>query len=513
MPEGAKRFEASRVTLGVIAAVACVASLISTVSVGAASGFEDTAGSTFESDIDWLAGEGITRGCNPPANTLFCPDDFVTRGQMSAFLHRALDDVLTPGAAVEFDDDNGNTFEADIEWLGATGVTRGCNPPANNLFCPNDFVTRGQMAAFMRRALDPDGGPPGSTTPSTTPGSTSTTAPTTTTTADTPPPGDAIWREVPDGGGPQDRHEAGFVAVGNRLYLIGGRGTRPIQYFDLGTGVWVNTGVSTTNLHHFQPVVIGDDIYIVGALTGTCCTVTTEPPATVVKVFDTATNTLSDTHAILTQFRRGSAGAVVHNGDIYVISGNTGGHGDDGTENLDLFTRYDPFGSPRWTALDPIPHPRDHFAAAMIGNRLFVAGGRTSEVGPITSVAMFAAVVPEVDVYNFNTSSWSTLTMLPSPRAAAATAALNGALYIIGGEGGALSDMGDPAWDRVDRLVPNTDWDTLDSIPVPRHGTGAATCADDIYVAAGAETRGGQDEVNDFHALDTEGDGLDCLTP
>lgn len=44
-----------------------------------------------------------------------------------------------------------NNFHADIEWLEASGVTRGCNPPANTLFCPDDSVTRGQMAAFMNR--------------------------------------------------------------------------------------------------------------------------------------------------------------------------------------------------------------------------------------------------------------------------------------------------------------------------------------------------------------------------
>ena len=44
----------------------------------------------FEADIEWLAAEGVTRGCNPPTNTLFCPEDPVTRAQMAAFLHRAL---------------------------------------------------------------------------------------------------------------------------------------------------------------------------------------------------------------------------------------------------------------------------------------------------------------------------------------------------------------------------------------------------------------------------------------
>jgi hypothetical protein len=117
--------------------------------------FIDIGDSIFQTEIAWLAGEGITRGCNPPVNDEFCPTDFVTRGQMAAFLHRALDDVLTPGDPVSFVDDDDSTFEADIEWLGATGVTRGCNPPVNDQFCPDDPVTREQMAAFLYRALAP----------------------------------------------------------------------------------------------------------------------------------------------------------------------------------------------------------------------------------------------------------------------------------------------------------------------------------------------------------------------
>jgi hypothetical protein len=44
-----------------------------------------------------------------------------------------------------------HTFHEDIEWMKASGVTRGCNPPANTLYCPEDDVKRSQMAAFMRR--------------------------------------------------------------------------------------------------------------------------------------------------------------------------------------------------------------------------------------------------------------------------------------------------------------------------------------------------------------------------
>src|SRR5690606_31195321 len=107
-------------------------------------------GHVFVSDIAWLADEGITRGCNPPANDRFCPDDPVTRGQMAAFLARAL---ALPAGTGSSADAPGHVFERDIARLAAADITRGCNPPANDRFCPDDPVTRGQMAAFLVRAL------------------------------------------------------------------------------------------------------------------------------------------------------------------------------------------------------------------------------------------------------------------------------------------------------------------------------------------------------------------------
>ena len=53
-----------------------------------------------------------------------------------------------------FYDDEGSIFESAIDNLGASEITRGCNPPFNDNFCPDDYVTRGQMAAFLVRALD-----------------------------------------------------------------------------------------------------------------------------------------------------------------------------------------------------------------------------------------------------------------------------------------------------------------------------------------------------------------------
>jgi len=113
--------------------------------------FTDDNGNVHEGYIEAIAAEGITIGCNPPINDEYCPKDFVTRGQMAAFLVRALG--LTDDGGVDwFGDDNGNVFEADINKLAQAAITLGCNPPDNDLFCPYDRVTRGQMAAFLVRA-------------------------------------------------------------------------------------------------------------------------------------------------------------------------------------------------------------------------------------------------------------------------------------------------------------------------------------------------------------------------
>ena len=108
--------------------------------------------SIFEADIERLAAAGVTSGCNPPTNNRFCPNDHLTRGKMAAMLVRALDLTATNGT--DFTDDNDSIFELDIERLAAAGITTGCNPPANDRYCPDDKVTRGQMAAFLVRALD-----------------------------------------------------------------------------------------------------------------------------------------------------------------------------------------------------------------------------------------------------------------------------------------------------------------------------------------------------------------------
>ncbi len=113
--------------------------------------FTDTADSIHAADIAALATAGITKGCNPPTNTRYCPTSTVTREQMASFLTRALD---LPAATSTFTDIGDSVHAADIGALAAAGITKGCNPPDNTRYCPKNPVTREQMASFLTRALN-----------------------------------------------------------------------------------------------------------------------------------------------------------------------------------------------------------------------------------------------------------------------------------------------------------------------------------------------------------------------
>ncbi len=68
---------------------------------------------------------------------------------MASFLARSLE--LSGTAPDAFTDDNGNTHEHNIDLVAQAGLTTGCSPTT---YCPTALVTRGQMAAFLRRAFD-----------------------------------------------------------------------------------------------------------------------------------------------------------------------------------------------------------------------------------------------------------------------------------------------------------------------------------------------------------------------
>jgi len=124
---------------------------IDQVGTANASVFADvSANHVFFVPILGLQQKGITLGCG---GGNYCPADIVTRGQMAAFVMRAIaggDTFAFPATQRFTDVPPTHQFFRHIQMLASLGITLGCEA---NAFCPDALVTRGQMAAFVMRAL------------------------------------------------------------------------------------------------------------------------------------------------------------------------------------------------------------------------------------------------------------------------------------------------------------------------------------------------------------------------
>lgn len=294
-----------------------------------------------------------------------------------------------------------------------------------------------------------------------------------------------MWTAVNSSNGskPQARHEASYVNVGSKFYLIGGRGKLTVDVFDPAAKTWISgTNKPPFQIHHFQGVELNGLIYILGAFTGSY---PGETPVANVYIYNPASDTWTEGPLIPEGRRRGSAGAVVYNNKIYLVGGIQNGHTSGWVSWLDEF---DP-STGSWTPLNDAPRNRDHFQAVVIGDKLYAAGGRNSG---LTSV--FDDTMGEVDVYSFSTGQWSTMTnSLPTERAGVTAVGVDNELLIIGGESGA----GPNAHAETEALnVTTGEWRTLDDLIQGRHGTQALVYNGAVYIAAGSGARGSSPELN-----------------
>lgn len=104
----------------------------------------------FHDFVNTVARNEITVGCG---NGNYCLNNQIPRSQMAVFLLKSkfgFDHVPPPATGAIFTDVGVGDFAAAwIEELYNLGVTGGCG---DGLFCPNDPVTRAQMAVFLLKA-------------------------------------------------------------------------------------------------------------------------------------------------------------------------------------------------------------------------------------------------------------------------------------------------------------------------------------------------------------------------
>ncbi len=276
----------------------------------------------------------------------------------------------------------------------------------------------------------------------------------------------------------QGRHEAAYVQVGNKFYLIGGRENGSnVNIYDPTTDIWTIGAAPPYPVHHVQAVEYDGLIYMIGSFVDN--NFPTENVNAKIVIYDPLADKWLEGPSIPSNRLRGSAGAVVYQNKIYIVNGLTNGHTSGWKNWFDVF---DPRTN-EWSQLPNSPRARDHFHAAVIGNKLYVAGGRRS--GQQTT---FTPTIGAVDVYNFQSNSWSTLpNNIPTKRAATTVGVLGNELIVIGGE--QSSGLANNQTEALN--ITTNNWRTLAPMLQGRHGTQAIVNNGGIYVASGSPNVGG----------------------
>ena len=136
--------------------------------------------------------------------------------------------------------------------------------------------------------------------------------------------------------------------------------------------------------------------------------------------------------------------------------------------------------SNRWETAPPMPTARNSAAGAIVNNALYVIGGRTVSEGNLAVV----------EVYDSLSNRWEKARPMPKAQGGLAAAVIRSKIYVFGGEyfsasgGGVFADT----WE----YNPATDaWRAMEPMPRKRHGLGAVTIDNVIYVIGGASSAGG----------------------
>jgi hypothetical protein len=164
---------APRTWRGRVLVVAAAAVIVGVPVAWAAHDFADVPNANpHHTDISRIKGAGITGGCNPPANTLYCPDQFVRRDQMASFLSRGNPRVAYTQAISDSTIEFSTTFPTDtqvatvtIQVPGVSGATQFVQVHAHMRVAQSVGAAPYSLGFYIARPSCADGATPANRSP------------------------------------------------------------------------------------------------------------------------------------------------------------------------------------------------------------------------------------------------------------------------------------------------------------------------------------------------------------
>jgi len=287
------------------------------------------------------------------------------------------------------------------------------------------------------------------------------------------------------------RQELYPAVLNNKIYVVGGLlspntgFSAHFESYDPVNDAWTVLRPLPEARHHITLSAVNGLLYGVGGFTGGFPDWRAQPT---MFIYDPAPNTWTR-GTDLPEARAEGVSAVVDD-KIYLIGGRVRA-----TDDARLFNDhidsvrnevFDPT-TKRWATLADAPTARNSAASAVIDGKIYVVGGRQffRNVDGTTQQVN----VPNLEVYDPELDRWEMRSPMPQAQGGLAATALNGKLYVFGGE----------QWVPEQKVFaeswvydPQTDiWEALPPLPTPRHGLGAATIGNRIFVFGGGTQTGG----------------------
>jgi serine/threonine protein kinase/N-acetylneuraminic acid mutarotase len=291
-------------------------------------------------------------------------------------------------------------------------------------------------------------------------------------------PADLEWQPVADL--PFQRQYAASTVVKGKVYVFGGIGNRTssttTKIYDPASNRWSTGPGLPVPLHHFAAVTYkGQPVVIGGFVPGD--ELTSGQSRDVYVLREGTWQKLPSLH-----YPRAAAAAAVVGNKIVVAGGQAGGK---------LVPQTEVFDGERWSDAADIPTPREHIGGASDGRYFYAVGGRELSAAKNSGA---------LERYDPAKNSWSELEGMPKPVGGISAAYAGGRIVAVGGEGTTS------AFDYVQGYdIRGRKWDELPALSSPRHGVATAVIKDVLYAIGGATEAGHVGATRQSELLDLSG--------
>jgi N-acetylneuraminic acid mutarotase len=295
---------------------------------------------------------------------------------------------------------------------------------------------------------------------------------------------------------PDPSEEIWGASAGGKLYVFGAiaPGWKPkslVYEYDPDADTWTKKKNMPLGIHHVAATELNGKIYMFGGFRYPEKAKPDGSPNPGWQPIDNAWeyDPVKDAWKALAPMptKRGSSNAVAHGGKIYVIGGASMHPGSKETfihparphRAVSANEVYDP-ATNTWEARSPMPTARNHAAAGMANNKIYVIGGRIGAAFITRAIG-----VNIVEEYDPVTDQWGPLKApMPTARSAVAFGTYRGKIYVAGGEDQDSRKLS--AFRAVEAFDPVTNiWTILPSMQFPRHGLAGAFVGNRLHLVSG----------------------------